>query len=109
MTRSRKSTLLSRDLLTAGAGFLDQPLHDRSQVARFPVDLELAIRTGALDQNLAHVFEGAPAAQLVDDVVHELEQLAGEIAHRHFLALPEVDQPSVDPVSGGAPLVLFDE
>ena len=49
------------------------------------------------------------AAQLVDHVVHELDQLEGQIAHRHLGFLAEVDQIAVEAPARGAPLVLFDQ
>ena len=51
-----------------------------------------------------------PAAELVHDVVHELEQLVDQLARRALRSLlAEVDELAVDAVARGAPLVLDDE
>src|SRR5262249_58788706 len=49
------------------------------------------------------------AAQLVHDVVDELQQLPGQVAERHLDLLAEVDELAVDPPPAGPPLVLQDE
>src|SRR5215203_5593378 len=83
--------------------------HDGPQVARFPEHRELPIGAGPVPQNRVHVFHVSTAPQLVDDVVHELQQLQRERPHGHFHLLAEVDQHPVDPPPRGAPLVLVDE
>src|SRR6185436_17208537 len=50
-----------------------------------------------------------PAAEIIEHIVDELEQLEAELAHRDLAALAEVDQLAVDAPAGGAPLVLLDE
>src|SRR5580700_7454186 len=50
-----------------------------------------------------------PAFELVDDVVHELQQLLDEVAHRNLSLATEVDQLAVDAVAHCPPLVLGDQ
>src|SRR5687767_284610 len=99
----------ARRLLNAVARLVDDRADDRAQVARLAVHAQLAIGAGAIAENRPDIFDLAPAAQLVDDVVHELEQLDGEVAHRHFLPASEVDQLAVESPARGPPLVLFDQ
>src|SRR5438105_1888097 len=98
-----------RRLLDALARFLDDRLHDGAQIARVAVHVHLTLGAGAVGENPLHVFDLAPAPQIADDVVDELEQLEREIAHRHLAPLAEVDQLAVDPPARGAPFVLLDE
>ena len=60
----------------------------RTTALRSPVcaiDRELPIGAGALAQHRMHVLDRPAALQVVHHVVDELEQLEGEVAHRHFL------------------------
>src|SRR5947208_16418705 len=85
----------ARRLVDAGARFGDDRLDDGTEITFLGVDAQLPVGAGALRQNRADVVDFAPASQLVDDVVHELEQLDREIAHRRFGAASEVDQLAV--------------
>src|SRR5579859_1508317 len=98
-----------RRLLIAIARFVNQPSDDRLQIACLPEHRKLPIGACAVLDDPVDVLKRLPAPQLVHHVVHELEQLLGEVAHRHFGALAEVDQPLFDAVPRGAPLVLFDQ
>src|SRR5713226_178660 len=84
-------------------------LHDGAQIAGLQVDAKLALGAGALVENGVHVLDGAAAAEVVDHVVDEGEQLDGKVAHRHFGFLAEIDELAFDAVASGAPLVFFDE
>src|SRR6267378_6242504 len=84
-------------------------LHDGAQVAGLLKDAKLALGAGALVENGVNVFDGASAAQFVDDIVDEGEQLDGKVAHGHFGLLAEIDELAFDAVAGGAPLVFLDE
>src|SRR6266849_6852382 len=83
--------------------------HDGAQVAGLLVDAKLALGAGALVENGVNVLDGAAAAEVVDHVVDEGEQLDGKIAHGHFGLLAEIDELAFDAVASGAPLVFFDE
>src|SRR5262245_2382397 len=63
----------------------------------------------ALVHDPPHVIDLTPAAEIVHDIVDELDQLDGELAHRHLDALAEVDQLAVDSPPCGPPLVFLDE
>src|SRR5689334_18670030 len=106
---SRSYLVGARRLLDALPRFLDDRLHDRTQVAGVAVHVHLALRARAVGQDLLHVVHLAAAPQIAHDVVDELDELQREIAHRHLAALAEVDQLAVDPPARGAPLVLLDE
>src|SRR5688572_13440554 len=73
-------------LLDAGAGFIDDRSHHRPKVTSLPVDAQLPIGARPLREDRPDVLDLLAAPQLVDDVVDDLEQLDGEIAHRHFAA-----------------------
>src|SRR6266705_2147094 len=81
----------------------------RFQVARFLIYAQLPVRAGAFVHDGVHVFDGAAAAQVIDDVIHEFQQFGNQLAHGHFGFLAEVDQFSINAVSRRSPLVLFDE
>src|SRR5260370_8402245 len=83
--------------------------HDGAQVAGLLVDAKLALGAGALVENGVHVLDGAAAAEVVDHVVDEGEQLDGKVAHGHFGLLAEIDELTLDAVASGAPLGFFDE
>src|SRR3989442_742834 len=93
----------------SGAGFGDQVAHDGLQVAGFMEDAQLAVRARAFVHDRVDILNGAPAAQVVHDVVHEFEQFGNELAHGHFGFLAKVDEFSIDAVTRRAPLVFFDE
>src|SRR6202790_461649 len=93
----------------AAAGFLDQVFDDRSQVAGFLVDAELAFGARAFIQNGVDVFDGAAAAQIVHHVFYKLEQLGGKLAHGHFRFFADIDEFALDAVARGAPFIFFDQ
>src|SRR5258706_2538620 len=84
-------------------------LHDGAQIAGLLVDAKLPLGAGAFVENRVNVFDGAAAAELVNDVVDEGKQLDGEIAHGHFSFLAEVDELAFDAVASGAPFIFFNE
>src|SRR3954468_8044753 len=98
-----------RRLFDAFARFIDQRAHDGAQVAGVAIHLHLPFGARPVAENLAHVLDLAPAAELVDDIVDEFEQLERQFPHRHFAPLAEVNQLAVEPPARGAPLVLFDQ
>src|SRR4051794_16414955 len=87
----------------------DDPADHLTEIPSVAVHLELTVRAGAFREDRSHVVDGVTAPELVDDVLDEIEQLDREVAHRDLLAAPEVDQPAVDAVTGGPPLVLLDK
>src|SRR5438128_1253500 len=64
-----------RRLLDAVARLLDDRLHDGAQVVRPAVDRQLAIGARPFGEDRPHVLDLAPAAELVDHIVDELEEL----------------------------------
>src|SRR5271169_5911596 len=83
--------------------------YDRFQVARLLIDPQLALGAGAVFENGVNVFNGAAAAEVVDDVIHELEKLKSELAHGNFGFFAEIDQLALDAVACGAPFVFLDQ
>src|SRR6266545_6588575 len=79
-----------------GGGFVGEVCDDGGEVAGAFVDGELAVGAGALAQDRVDVLDVLAGAELVDHVVDELQQLHGELPHRHLGALAEVDQLAVD-------------
>ena len=69
----------------------------------------MPLGAGPFVKNGVDVFDRAAAAEIIHHVVDESQQLDGEIAHRDFRFLAEVDELAFDAVARGAPLVLFDE
>src|SRR5471032_494128 len=57
---------------------LEDVVHDRGQTLRSFVDLALAVRARPAREDRVHVFDLLARAELVHDVVHELEELAEE-------------------------------
>src|SRR5437773_10358672 len=99
----------ARRLVDAGARFGDDRLDDGTEIPFLFVNAQLPIGAGAVGENRPHVRHLAPAPQLVDHIVDELEELECEIAHRHFGAAAEVDQLAIDAVPRGAPFALLDQ
>src|SRR5882762_10261742 len=83
--------------------------HDGAQVAGLLVDAKLPLGAGAFVENGVNVFDGAAAAELVDNIVDESEELDGEVAHGDFGLLAEVDELALDTVARGAPFIFFDQ
>src|SRR5216684_1270972 len=83
--------------------------HDGAQIAGLLVDAKLAFGAGALVENGVHVLDGAAAAEVVDHVVDEGEQLDGKVAHGHFGLLAEIDELAFDAVASGTPFIFFNE
>src|SRR6185503_4697360 len=107
--RATSNVVRLRRLVDGVTRFFDDRPHHRSQVSGLAKDLELPLRAGAVRQNLPDVLHLPPAAQIVQHIVDELEQLEAKLAHRNLAVLAEVDQLAVDAPARGAPLVLFDE
>ena len=82
---------------------------DSFQIAGLLIDAQLAFGAGAVLENGVDVFDGAAAAEIVDNIIDEIEKLESEFAHRDFDFFAEVDQLAFDTVAGGAPLVFFDQ
>src|SRR5262249_44620467 len=70
---------------------------------------QLLIGARALTQHRVDVPHGLAALQLIDHIVHELQKLDGQLAHRNFRALAKVDQLAVNSPTSGTPLVFLDE
>src|SRR5579872_3052836 len=83
--------------------------YDVFQVASMLINTQLALGAGAVLEDGVDVFDGAAAAEIVDDIVHELTKLDGESAPGAFGLFAEIDQLALDAVTGGAPLVFFDQ
>ena len=83
--------------------------NDRFEVASLLVDAKLALGAGAFAQNCVHVLDGAAAAEIVDDVIDEFEQFGGELAHRDFRFLAEIDELAFDAVTRGTPFIFLDK
>src|SRR5438552_4894621 len=101
----RRSTRLG----DASARFGNQVPHHRFQIARFLIDAQLPVRTGAFAHDRVYVLDRTAAAQVIDDVIHQFQQFGNQLAHGHFGFLAKVDQLSFDAVARRAPLVLLDE
>src|SRR5438132_13200788 len=93
----------------AGAGVGGQVVDDRVQVAGLAEYAQLAVRAAPLLEQGIHVADLLSGAELVDDIVNELDQLQCQVAHGHLLLLAEVDQAALEAVPDGAPLVLVDQ
>src|SRR5712692_2169378 len=76
--------------------FLDDVPHDLAQVAGPAVHGKLAVGARPFLENRPHVLHRRPAAEIIDDVVDEVEHLERQVAHRHLGAPAEVDQLPVE-------------
>src|SRR6266498_2920744 len=85
-------------------------IHDLLQVApRLVENAQLAVRSRAVLQDPVYPLDLLAGAQLVHDVVHELEHLSREVAEGHLDFLAAIDQFPVDSPAARAPLVLEDQ
>src|SRR5215471_2973513 len=91
------------------ARFFADVVDDLLQVPGFLVNTKLAVRAGAVVQDPVYPLDLVARAELVHDVVHELEHFPGELAEGDLDLLAEVDQLTVDAVAAGPPLVLEDQ
>src|SRR5207245_4556329 len=64
---------------------------------------------GTFIQYRVDILDGAAASEIVDHVIHEFEEFGGQLAHRHFGFLAEIDQLAFDAITRGAPLIFLDE
>src|SRR5579872_5059570 len=79
-------------------GLLRQKVDNRLQVTALLEDPLLAIGAGALLQDHLDRPQRGTAPQVVHHVVHELQELVSQLAHRHLLLLAKVDEVAVDAV-----------
>src|SRR5436190_2515715 len=70
---------------------------------------ELAVGARALAGDHPEILDLLARPEGIEDVVHELEELLGEVAHRHLGLLAEIDEARVHPAAHRPPLVLLDE
>ena len=70
---------------------------------------DLAVRARPVARDHPEVLDLFARPERVEHVVDEREQLFGEVAHRYFRLLAEVDELRVHPAPHRAPLVLLDE
>src|SRR5258708_563328 len=89
--------------------FRDDVVNDGLQVVGLLEHPELPVGAGAAADDLQRVLDVGARAQIIDDVVDELEQLVEQHVEWHFLALSEVDELSACPEAGGARLVLIQQ
>src|SRR5215472_10863016 len=91
------------------ASLLHNLPHHCFQVACFRVSLQLALGAAALTQNAFDGGQGIAAAQIVDDIVDEIEEFFAEFAHGDFGLFAEIDQIAVDAPARRAPFVFLDQ
>src|SRR5262245_28661231 len=91
------------------ARFFTDVIDDFSQVPGLLVNAKLAVGAGAVGQDPVDPLDFLARAQLVHDVVHELEHLLRQFAEGDFNFLAKIDELPVDPVAAGPPLVLQDQ
>src|SRR5205085_2779055 len=48
-------------------------------------------------------------AEIIDDIVNEIQQLANQIDHGNFFVLAKVDHLALQPVTHGAPFVFLNQ
>src|SRR5205807_2372927 len=108
---SRSRTAPAARLIRDGGphGFGREQLDHRTSVAAVLQDLQLAVRAGPLRQDRVDVLDRLPRAQLIHDIVDELDELDREVSHRDLRLLAEVDQVAVDAIADSSPLVLGDQ
>src|SRR6202007_823430 len=70
---------------------------------------QLTVRPRAPFQHFMDIIDRLPAADMVYDVVHELEQFVDQNPRIDLFLLPEIDQGAVDSVPPGPPLVFVDQ
>src|SRR5207245_7926087 len=71
--------------------------------------LQLAVRAAPTRQYRVDVLDRLPRAQLIHDIVDELDDLDRELSHRDLRLLAEVDQVAVDAIPNRSPFVLGDQ
>ncbi len=90
-------------------GLFDELIDHRLEVPGPSVGGQLAVGAGPLVQDRVDVLGLGADPQLVEDIVQQLEQLRYQLANGSLLLLAEVDQPALDAVADGPPLVLVDQ
>src|ERR1700694_2508810 len=95
--------------IKAVVGFVDDVVHDLFEIFGAVVNLNLPVGAGAMGEDLLDVVHLGAGAEVVHDVVDELEQLGDEVAGGDLLGFAEIDHLAVDAIAGGAPTGLIDE
>src|SRR5213075_2281813 len=90
-------------------GLRDDVVDDVAQIVAALVRGELAIGARALLHDLPGVVAVLAGAELVDDVIDELEQLVEQRTERHLFALAEVDQLRVEAEARRTLFVLVEQ
>src|SRR5258708_591344 len=90
---------------------LHQKLRHRVDTAGSLIDGNLAVcpRSLGIIKQDAQVVDLAPAAQVIQHIIHEVQQLPNSIAHAEATALYEVDELRIQTMTYYAPLILIDE
>src|SRR5258708_29590396 len=89
--------------------FRDDVVNDSLQVVGLLEHTELPVGAGAAADDLQRVLDVGARAQIIDDVVDELEQLVEQHVEWHFLALSEVDELSAGAEASSARFVLIQQ
>src|SRR5688572_5934559 len=89
--------------------FFDDVPDDGLEISRLAEDRELPIGARPFSQHRVDVLDLFPAAQIVDDIVQELEEFECERPHRDFDSLSKVDELAVDAPPRRPPFVLFNQ
>src|SRR5581483_2630186 len=82
---------------------LDDVFDDRRQAVRLGEDLQLAVGAGAAPEDFVHVENLLTCPELIDDVIHEFQQLDEQFLGRDFDLLTQIDELSIQPEACGSP------
>src|SRR5215813_7521563 len=82
---------------------------NRFQVTGLVIDAQLPFGAGSFAEDRVYVVDGAATSQVVDHVIHKLQELRNQRLHWHFGLFSEIDQLPFDAVTRRAPFVFFDQ
>src|SRR5206468_2406149 len=87
----------------------NQLVDHRVQIAGLAELSQLPVGARAVLHDCVNVLDLFAAAQLVNNVIDEIEQFQDQVTYRHFLLLAEINQFSVESPANGPPLVLLNQ
>src|ERR1051326_3555546 len=84
LTRRCSKKVISEQDLFSRFGLPDDQVHHVAQVLSLFERRQLPVGAGTMADDLARVVHGVARLELVDHVVHELEQLVEQLVERNF-------------------------
>lgn len=90
-------------------GHFNQAVYDSFDVACLAPDSKLVVRRSTSLKDSVDVPNLFARAQVVNNIVNEIQQFTDEITNWHFLSLAEINHLTIKTITHRTPLVLLDQ